>query len=187
MRPSILQTSQHLQKLNRCPSRLTNSVHVQLPSLEQKHVLGNVGGLSSRRQGLAQQLMTWQIFEIDVVQIIMTMLYWDTSRQQSGRQHTQRPRQQCRDSAAAATVTNQVHHLQPFQQLAVSVLQPVGFIDDHTAPRNITQLRTVRQNHLECSDDGVELIGPLYHSTLGGGAQHVRAVSQDWLCSYIWA
>lgn len=44
----------------------------------------------------------------------------------------------------------------------------MGFVDDHTAPGNITQLRTVRQNHLKRSDDGVKLIGPLYHSTLWG-------------------
>lgn len=63
-------------------------------------------------------------------------------------------------------VTNQVHHLQSLQKLAVPVLQPVCFIDDHAAPGDIAQLGTVGQNHLERSDDGVELIGPLYHSTL---------------------
>ena len=63
-------------------------------------------------------------------------------------------------------LTDQVHHLESLQQLAVPILQPVGFINDYTAPWNIPQLRTVRQNHLKGSDDGMKLIGPLYHSTL---------------------
>lgn len=67
---------------------------------------------------------------------------------------------------APSMATNQVHHLQSFQQLAVPVLQPVGFVDDHTTPGDTAQLRTVRQDHLESSDDGMKLIGPLYHSTL---------------------
>lgn len=63
-------------------------------------------------------------------------------------------------------ITDQVHHLESLQQLAVPVLQPVGFINDYTAPWNIPQLRTISQNHLEGRDDGMKLIGPLYHSTL---------------------
>lgn len=55
-------------------------------------------------------------------------------------------------------ITDQVHHLESLQELAVPVLQPVGFIDDYTSPGNIPQLRTIGQNHLKCSDDGVELI-----------------------------
>lgn len=63
-------------------------------------------------------------------------------------------------------ITDQVHHLEPLQQLAVPVLQPVGFINDYAAPWNIPQLRTISQNHFKCSDDGMKLIGPLYHTTL---------------------
>ena len=82
-----------------------------------------------------------------------------------------RPSQAAQDASDGAEtvpcmVTNQVHHLQSFQQRAVPVLQPVGFVNDHTAPGDTAQLRTVRQDHLESSDDGMKLIGPLYHSTL---------------------
>lgn len=69
-------------------------------------------------------------------------------------------------NAITKRITDQVHHLETFQQLAVPILQPVGFINDHTAPWNIPQLRTISQNHLKCCDDGMKLIGPLYHSTL---------------------
>lgn len=62
--------------------------------------------------------------------------------------------------------TDQVHHLESLQQLAVPILQPVGFINDDTTPGNIPQLRTIGQNHLKGSDDGMKLIGPLYHATL---------------------
>ena len=67
---------------------------------------------------------------------------------------------------SANMTTDQVHQLESLQQLAVPILQPVGFINDHAAPGNIPQLRTIGQNHLKRSDDGMKLIGPLYHSTL---------------------
>ena len=54
--------------------------------------------------------------------------------------------------------TDQVHHLESLQELAVPILQPVGFVDDYTSPGNIPQLRAISQNHLKCSDDGMELI-----------------------------
>lgn len=39
--------------------------------------------------------------------------------------------------------TYKIQHLQTVQQLAVTILEPVSLIDDHTAPRDLPQLRTV--------------------------------------------
>jgi len=62
--------------------------------------------------------------------------------------------------------TDQVHHLESFQKLTVPVFQPVGLIDDHATPWNVTQLWAVSQDHFKCCDNGMELVGPLYHTTL---------------------
>lgn len=53
--------------------------------------------------------------------------------------------------------SHQGHELQALQKLAVPVLQPVGFIDDHTAPVNLLQLWAVCQDHLKCCNDNMEL------------------------------
>lgn len=64
------------------------------------------------------------------------------------------------------TTTHHVHELEPLKQFTVSVLQPVSLVNDHTAPRNTAQLRTVSQNHLKRCDNGVKFIGSLYHTAL---------------------
>ena len=62
--------------------------------------------------------------------------------------------------------THHVHHLKTLQQFAVPVLEAVSLVDDHTAPRDAAQLRTVCQNHLKCGDDRMEFVRSLYHTTL---------------------
>lgn len=52
---------------------------------------------------------------------------------------------------------HQGHELQALQKLAVPILQSVGFINDHTAPVNLLQLRAVCQDHLKCCNDNMEL------------------------------
>lgn len=52
---------------------------------------------------------------------------------------------------------DQVHELQSLQQFAVSVFQPVSFIDHHAAPVQLPQLRTVGHDHLEGGDQPMEL------------------------------
>lgn len=57
-------------------------------------------------------------------------------------------------------ITHQVQHLEAVQQLAVAVLEAVGFVNDHTAPGDLPQLRAVGQNHLKRGDQGIKLIRP---------------------------
>ena len=56
--------------------------------------------------------------------------------------------------------THQVQHLEAVQQLAVAVLEAVGFVNDHTAPGDLPQLRAVGQNHLKSRDQGFKFICP---------------------------
>lgn len=72
-------------------------------------------------------------------------------------------------SVKTHTHTHHVHELESLEQFAVPVLQSVSLVNDHTAPRHTAQLRTVRQDHLKRRDDGLELIGSLYHTTLTAG------------------
>lgn len=58
--------------------------------------------------------------------------------------------------------THQIQHLQAVQQLAVPILEAVSLINDHTAPRDLPQLRTVRQHHLKGRDEGIKLVRPWY-------------------------
>lgn len=67
--------------------------------------------------------------------------------------------------------TDQVHHLESFQKLTVPVFQSVGLIDDHATPWNVTQLGAVSQDHFKRGDNGMELVGPFYHTTLGRTAK----------------
>jgi hypothetical protein len=48
--------------------------------------------------------------------------------------------------------------LEAVKQLAITVLQSMGLINDHTSPFNFTKLGTVRQNHLKSGDQGIKLV-----------------------------
>lgn len=54
-----------------------------------------------------------------------------------------------------------VHHLQAFQQLTVPVFEAMGLVNDDTAPWYTAQLWAISQDHLKCSDDGMEFVGSL--------------------------
>lgn len=55
-------------------------------------------------------------------------------------------------------LTHQIHHLQTVQQLAVTILKAMSFINDNTAPGDLPQLWAVRQYHLKGCDQGVKLV-----------------------------
>lgn len=54
--------------------------------------------------------------------------------------------------------THQIQHLQAVQQLAVTILEAVSLINDHTAPGDLPQLWAVRQHHLKGCDEGIKLV-----------------------------
>lgn len=53
--------------------------------------------------------------------------------------------------------TDQVHEFQPLQEFAVLVFQTVGFVNHHTSPVELPQLRAVGHYHLESGDQPVKL------------------------------
>lgn len=54
--------------------------------------------------------------------------------------------------------TYQLHHLQTVQKLAVTIFKAMSFINDNTAPGDLSQLWAVRQYHLKGCDQGVKLV-----------------------------
>lgn len=62
---------------------------------------------------------------------------------------------------------HQGHELQPLQQLAVPVLQPMGLVNDHAAPLDLLQLWAVSKDHLEGGDNHLELEDPRERVALG--------------------
>lgn len=72
-------------------------------------------------------------------------------------------------------MTDQVHELQALQQFAVPVLEAVSLVDDHAAPLQLLQLRTVGHDHLEGGDHPVEL----QHVWDGSGLQGTPQLSSS--------
>lgn len=60
----------------------------------------------------------------------------------------------------------QVHELEALEKLAVFVLQPVGLVDDNTAPLYGIELRTSSQDHLKSGDNSLEPVGTSYYTAL---------------------
>lgn len=60
----------------------------------------------------------------------------------------------------------QVHEFEALQQLAVLVLEAVGFVNDDAAPLDGVELGAAAQDHLEGGDDRLELVRPSDRSAL---------------------
>lgn len=64
--------------------------------------------------------------------------------------------------------TYQVHELKAFEQLAVLVLEAMGFINDNAAPLYGVKFRTAPENHLKRGDNSLESVSTSQHTALRG-------------------